>query len=93
MVQPIIPMGKELEQVISEMGLTRNGFAKLVGVTEPTVANWIKNPYVVPKAELAWKAKVVLDRRCRICGQHTEKQSAWNHKKTREEGGGNRKEG
>lgn len=74
-----MPQGVTLQERINEMGLSRTAFASLIGVKEPTVGNWIKNPHVTPRPELAERAKTVLNKFCRCCGTYTEKENAWDH--------------
>lgn len=83
-------LGEELLTAIQEMGLNKNSFAKLVGVSPTAVANWINSRKITPEDPIAKRAESVLKKKCRCCGQYTENENAWNHSKT-ESGGGRAK--
>lgn len=81
-------VGSELDEAIKEMGHNPNSFAKLVGVSQTAVLNWINNPKVQPKPELQERVEAILRKRCRCCGQYTEKENAWDHSATHRGKGG-----
>lgn len=83
-------LGKELEAAIHEMGLVPNSFAKLIGVSQTAVLNWINNPNVEPKDKMTKRVEEILRKRCRCCGQYTEKENAWSNQTAKPNGGGGR---
>ena len=91
-------LGDALETAINEMGLTKNAFAKLCvmpngkALSATAIANLIRTKDIEPEKPTVDAIERVLKRRCKCCGQYTEKENAWNHQTAeRGKGGGNRK--
>lgn len=90
--------GDELAKAIEELGLTERGFAlrcrRPDGSTlSPQAINDMIRKRPPPKSDDVTRTAVeaALERKCRTCGQYTEKENAWNHPEAEPESGGRKR--
>lgn len=89
--------GQELKRAIEEMGLNPRSFAaKCVrkdgrALSRTAIDDFIRRDGIQATPEVAWAVEAALAKRCRCCGQYTEKEDAWNHKSANPESGGRKR--
>lgn len=80
--------GKELKDAIEEMGLNPRSFAEKCiradgrALSRTAIDDFIRKPGIEAKPENIAAVEAALRKKCRCCGQYTEKEDAWNHSTT-----------